>query len=104
MNLILSLTKTRYLLYVEDDWWPAHDGPTPSSVGTENFLWRAMEVLRNSVERVSQVGLGVGGGGGVVLLLTASRTGRQNQSTRNVSRFVLRADGRLLGFSKRVTY
>lgn len=58
MNLIMSLTKTRYLLYVEDDWWVAQDRPTPSTLGAENFLWRAMEVLRISVERVSQASLG----------------------------------------------
>ncbi|CAN0166969.1 unnamed protein product, partial [Hapterophycus canaliculatus] len=27
MNLVLTLTKHRYLLYVEDDWWAAHDTP-----------------------------------------------------------------------------
>lgn len=55
MNLILSLTKTRYLLYVEDDWWAVHDDtPVPPLSGAGNFLWRAMEVLKTSTERVAQ--------------------------------------------------
>lgn len=54
MNLILSLTKTRYLLYIEDDWWPVRDNPLPSFSGVGNVLWRAMEVLQRSTERVSQ--------------------------------------------------
>ena len=58
MNLILSLTKTRYLLYAEDDWWALRDRKMPSTLGTENFLWRAMDVLRNSAERVSQASNG----------------------------------------------
>lgn len=60
MNLILSLTETRYLLYIEDDWWAAHDTPTPFALGTENFLSRAMKVLSHSAERVSQASLGTG--------------------------------------------
>lgn len=54
MNIILSMTKTRYLLYVEDDWWAVHDNPLPPRSGVGNFLWRAMEVLTKSTERVSQ--------------------------------------------------
>lgn len=54
MNLILSLTKTRYLLYVEDDWWVVRDHLLPPLSGVGNFLWRAMEVLQRSTERVSQ--------------------------------------------------
>lgn len=57
MNKILSLTKTRYLFYVEDDWWVFHDKPLPPVSDVGNFLWRAMEVLRNSAEQVSQVRL-----------------------------------------------
>lgn len=54
MNIILSLTKTRYLLYMEDDWWVVRDKPPPPLSGIGNFLWRAMEVLQRSAERVSQ--------------------------------------------------
>ncbi|CAM9506285.1 unnamed protein product [Ectocarpus sp. 12 AP-2014] len=55
MNLVLSLTKTRYLMYVEDDWWVIHDNDKlPTLSGPGNILWRAMEVLRRSSERVSQ--------------------------------------------------
>lgn len=57
MNIILSLTKTRYLLYVEDDWWAVHDHPLPPRSGAGNFLWRAMEVLTKSSERVSQASM-----------------------------------------------
>jgi len=57
MNMILSITKTRYLLYVEDDWWAVHDNPLPPPhSGIGNFMWRAMEVLTKSPERVAQVG------------------------------------------------
>ncbi len=56
MNMILSMTKTRYLLYVEDDWWAVHDNPLPPRSGVGNFMWRAMEVLTKSPERVAQVG------------------------------------------------
>ena len=55
MNLILSLTKTQYLLYIEDDWWAVRDSKPASSSGVGNFLWRAMEVLQRSTEEVSQV-------------------------------------------------
>lgn len=58
MSLILSLTKTRYLLYVEDDWWAVHDKPiSPQASGDGNFLRRALEVLRNSAEGVAQASL-----------------------------------------------
>ncbi|CAM9444595.1 unnamed protein product, partial [Ectocarpus fasciculatus] len=53
MNIILSLTKTRYLMYVEDDWWVIHDNDKPPTrSGPGNILWRAMEVLKRSSERV----------------------------------------------------
>lgn len=55
MNIVLSLTKTRYLMYVEDDWWVIHDSDKPRTrSGPGNILWRAMEVLKRSSERVSQ--------------------------------------------------
>lgn len=55
MNMVLSLTKTRYLMYVEDDWWVIHDTDNPPTrSGPGNILWRAMEVLKRSSERVSQ--------------------------------------------------
>ncbi|CAM9872834.1 unnamed protein product, partial [Scytosiphon promiscuus] len=57
MNLVLTLTKYRYLLYVEDDWWAIHDTPLSPQRRLGSFLWRAMEVLTKSTERVSQANL-----------------------------------------------
>lgn len=54
MNLVLNLAKYRYLLYVEDDWWAVHDKLLPFPTGVRSFLWRAMEVLNKSAERVAQ--------------------------------------------------
>lgn len=59
MNLIITFTKTRYLLYVEDDWWAiqASTPGSPASAGRlrDNFLSRAMHVLRWATESVGQV-------------------------------------------------
>ncbi|CAM9676603.1 unnamed protein product [Discosporangium mesarthrocarpum] len=49
MNLILALTTTRYLFYVEDDWLAV-----PGRAKTD-FLDRALEVLQSSEEEVAQV-------------------------------------------------
>lgn len=54
MNIIMSLTQTRYLLYIEDDWWPVKDEPSQDQPWESSFLWRSMEVLRNSIDGVSQ--------------------------------------------------
>lgn len=61
VNVVLTLTKHRYLLYVEDDWWASYDSPLPPQSGVGNVLWRAMEVLTKSTEQVSQAS-GVEGG------------------------------------------
>lgn len=59
MNLILSLVQTRYLLYIEDDWWAIQASssvpPAPAGNVRDGFLWRAMNVLRYSTESVAQV-------------------------------------------------
>lgn len=55
MNTILALVKTRYMLYVEDDWWAIRRNSTQHPIwSTHNFLWRAMNVLKNGAECVSQ--------------------------------------------------
>ena len=55
MNIIASMTQTRYLLYIEDDWWPVENEPLQPQSRERGFLWRAMEVLRNSPDGVAQV-------------------------------------------------
>lgn len=47
------MVKTRYLLYIEDDWWAVQGTRLPR--GKQSFMSRAMEVLRCSAEEVDQV-------------------------------------------------